>query len=207
MTGTAPPPHSSHSTGSSLPARPSADDLRQLLDAGGVAYAPGLEPDELRAVEEAYGIAFAPEHRLMLEAALPLGPGWPDWRDGGPAALRMQLGLPAEGVVFDVENAGFWPAAWGARPAQRKHALKSARWHLAKAPRLVPVHGNCYLPGIADAWGLPVLAVRRTEVEVRGASLADYLGRAFGAQDVAGLPVPAAAGAPEVEFWGGLVAD
>lgn len=188
--------------------RPTGDGLRRLLDVGGVAYGPGLESAELRVVEEAYGFVFAPEHRLMLGAALPLGPGWPDWRDGGSAALRMQLGLPAHGVVFDVENAGFWPAAWGAKPPQRKHALKSARWHLANAPRLVPVHGNCYLPGIADAWDLPVLAVRRTAVEVRGTSLAAYLRGEFGTAPAESSddgrpqgPVEAA----HVEFWGDLI--
>lgn len=194
MTRTAPPPPGSSD-------RPTADTLRQLLDAGGVTYGPGLEPAELRAAEAAYGFTFAPEHRLLLTAALPLGPGWPDWRDGGPAALRMQLGLPAEGIVFDVENADVWPASWGAKPAQRKHALKSARWHLAKAPRLVPVHGNCYLPGIADAWPLPVLAVRRSAVEVRGTSVTDFLRREFVATSTAG-----SGDAAHVEFWSDLIA-
>ncbi|GAA4975868.1 hypothetical protein GCM10023205_48550 [Yinghuangia aomiensis] len=194
MTGTAPPPPDSSDR------RPTGDSLRKLLDAGGVAYAPGLDPAELRAAEESYGFTFAPEHRLLLTAALPLGPGWPDWREGGPAALRMQLGLPAEGVVFDVENAGFWPIAWGAKPAQRKHVLKSARWHLAKAPRLVPVHGNCYLPGVADTWDQPVLAVRRSAVEVRGTSLADYLAREFGTAAATG-----SVEAAHVAFWSDLV--
>lgn len=196
MTGPFPPPPDDSG-------RSTADSLRRQLDAAAVAYGPGLGADELQAIQEAYGFAFAPEHRLLLGAALPLGPGWPDWRDGGPALLRRQLALPAEGVMFDVENADFWPPAWGARPAQRKHALKSARWHLAKAPRLVPVHGNCYLPGIADAWDLPVLAVRRTAVEVRGASLADYLRREFGATAADGRS-PGPAEATRVDFWGDL---
>ncbi|MBD0741510.1 hypothetical protein [Streptomyces sp. CBMA152] len=187
-------------TSTSFPGRPSAADLRRLLDEGGVRCEPGMSERELAAVEEAYGFRFSADHRLLLGAVLPLGPGWPDWRDGRPANLRLQVGLPVQGVLFDVENSGFWPTAWGPKPTQAKHALKSARWHLAKAPRLVPFHVNHYVPESADAWDHPVLSVHRTDVAVRGSDLADYLRREFGT----GPQLPLPAQSSTVPFWGDL---
>ncbi|GGV48209.1 hypothetical protein GCM10010495_77450 [Kitasatospora herbaricolor] len=42
----------------------------------------------LDGVEARFGCRFAADHRGFLGAGLPLGEGWPDWRDGDPVALR-----------------------------------------------------------------------------------------------------------------------
>ncbi|MDI2126153.1 hypothetical protein [Yinghuangia seranimata] len=178
-----------------------AFDVRALLDAGAVPYGPGLTAAELAAVEDAYGFRFAPDHRELLTGALPLGAGWPDWRDGGAAKLKAQLSLPAAGVLFDVEHAAFWPTAWGPRPAQLRHALKSARWHLAKAPTLVPLHANHYLPAAPAGPGHPVLAIRRTEVTVIHGSLSDYL-----RTDLTNTEAPTTPPPSTVPFWSDLIA-
>ncbi|MBF9072370.1 hypothetical protein [Streptacidiphilus fuscans] len=67
----------------------------------------GLSDAEIAAVEERFGFRFADDHRVFLQAGLPAGPGWPDWRNGDPEDLRGRLDWPREGVLFDVGH-GFW---------------------------------------------------------------------------------------------------
>lgn len=164
----------------------------------GAEITPGLTSDELDSVETRFDIRFAADHRLLLSAGLPIGKGWPNWRDGNARGLKAQLGWPAEGVLYDVEHNAFWPAAWGARPAQLRHALKSARYQLARVPTMVPVFGHRYLPGIAGQWDHPVLSMMQTDIVVYGANLANYLAVEFadGSPEHAPVTVP---------FWCDLV--
>ncbi|MER8185590.1 hypothetical protein [Kitasatospora sp. NPDC094015] len=157
---------------------------------------PGLGERELDAVEERYGFRFAADHRVFLGAGLPLGGGWPDWRDGDPAVLRELLGRPVEGVLFDVEHNGFWYPGWGERPAGTAAAVETARRALADAPQLVPVHGHRCLPGLAGQFGHPVLSVQQTDVIVYGADLADYVRHEF-----AGRPAELDRAEVTVGFW------
>jgi len=168
------------------------------LGAAGATLEPGLTEHELDRLEAEFDIAFAPDHRLMLSLALPVGGVWPNWRQDGARRLRARIAMPIEGVLFDVENQGAWFADWGPRPASTRHAIRSARYHLERAPRLVPLYGNRYLPGLADAWGQPVLSVTRTDVVVHGAHLLDWLAHEFAAG-------PARAGVVTAPFWRDLV--
>jgi hypothetical protein len=161
------------------PAHPTEQDMRALQARTGAEIAPGLTGAELDAVERDYGIRFAADHRLFLSVGLPTGGSWPDWRDGNARNLRTRLAWPVDGVLFDVENGAFWPTAWGPRPARLKHAIRSARYHLAKVPRMIPLYGHRYLPGVAGQWGHPVLSMMQTDVVVYGADLADWVAVEF----------------------------
>ncbi|MGC0417548.1 hypothetical protein [Embleya sp. AB8] len=180
------------------PDRPTEQDFRRLLAQTGAELAPGLTGAEFDSVEAAFGFRFAADHRLLLSTALPTGKGWPNWRDGNARGLKAQLGWPVEGVLYDVEHNAFWPEVWGARPAQLKHALKSARYHLARAPRMVPVYGHRYLPGTEGQWGHPVLSMMQTDIVVYGADLTNYLAAEFDGGPIEYAPVT-------VPFWRDLV--
>lgn len=151
-----------------------------LLAALPAEIGPGLSEAELEAIECRYGFTFADDHRVLLQAGLPLGRSWPDWRDGDPQELRNRLDAPADGVLFDVEHAGFWYPAWGERPEDRKVALRLAREHLLDVPQLVPVFGHRYLPAGTGQSGHPVLSVMKTDIIYYGNHLADYLHHEFG---------------------------
>ncbi|MEY9965982.1 hypothetical protein ABIA33_004037 [Streptacidiphilus sp. MAP12-16] len=151
-----------------------------LLAALPAEIGPGLSEAELEAIECRYGFTFADDHRVLLQAGLPLGRSWPDWRDGDPQELRNRLDAPADGVLFDVEHAGFWYPAWGERPEDRTAALRLAREHLLNVPQLVPVFGHRYLPAGSGQSGHPVLSVMQTDIIYYGNHLADYLHHEFG---------------------------
>jgi len=138
----------------------------------------GLTGNELRRVEGEFGIRFNPDHRALLTAGMPLGPRWPDWRDGDRETLREWLDEPVEGVLFDVEENGFWWHGWGERPQDTAQTLAQARVGLKAAPSLVPIYGHRFCPSL-PMFGLPVLSVVQTDVAIYGQDVVDYLLREF----------------------------
>jgi hypothetical protein len=182
---------------------------RRLAQIGRCEIGPGLTDTELARIEREYELEFADDHRAFLSAGLPFSvprengqtwrQPWPDWRDGDPGDLRRQLDWPIEGVLFDVESNAFWPLAWGPRPADSGKALNLARWHLAGAPKMIPVYGHRYLPAGHGTYGHPVLSIYQTDIIVYGTDLARYIDSEFsgsGAVISPGWTPP-----PMVPFW------
>jgi hypothetical protein len=174
---------------------------RRLAALGTVTMAPGLTDDELARVEDEFDFEFADDHRSFLSCGLPIGDSWPDWRDAPRRSLHQRLQLPVEGVLFAVEWRGFWGAGWGARPARMKDALRSAKYQLARVPRLVPVHSNHYLPAGRGSHGNPVLSVYQANITCCGTDLFTYIEDEFGhvEPDMPRLPTPT------VQFWSDLI--
>lgn len=156
---------------------------------------PGLTDVEFDRIEREFGFEFADDHRAFLAAGLPVSvpfvdpPGvisawrepWPDWRDGDRDKLRARLAGPVEGVLFDVEHAGFWSDEWGCpRPEVREEALTIARAALADVPAMVPVFGHRFLPSGRGSLGHPVLSMHQTDIIYYGLDLPDWVYREFG---------------------------
>jgi hypothetical protein len=161
-------------------ARIGVEASRQLRDLGTVTMTTGLTDDELACVEDEFGFQFADDHRSFLSCGLPIGDSWPDWREAARRSLQQRLQLPVEGVLFAVEWRGFWGAGWGVRPSRMEDALRSAKYQLARVPRLVPVHSNRYLPAGRGSHGNPVLSVYQADVTFCGTDLLAYIEREFG---------------------------
>lgn len=155
------------------------DRALALLAVLPVSVGPGLSDGEVGVVQDRFGFRFAADRRSFLQAGLPLGRGWPDWRGGDAEELRGWLEQPVSGVLFDVKQ-GFWYPGWGERPEGRREAVRLAEMRLRDVPQLVPVYSHRYLPGIADQSGHPVLSVHQTDIVYYGNDLADYLHREFG---------------------------
>jgi hypothetical protein len=178
---------------------------QRLARTGQCDIGPGLADAEFARIERDYGFEFAGDHRAFLAAGLPLGspaPGrrrssWPDWRDGDPGDLRDQLGWPVEGALFDVEHNAFWHRSWGQRPAVTSEALRAARRHLGRAPKMIPVCGHRYLPAGRGSYGHPVLSIYQTDIIVYGTDLADYITCEFSRRFISADWTPP----PMVPFW------
>jgi hypothetical protein len=170
---------------------------RRLRKRGHATIQRGLTDREVARVEQTFGFQFADDHRAFLAAGLPIGPSWPDWRRGDPAALRERLDRPVHGVLFDVEHNGYWHESWGERPGDRRAAVAAAEPHLRKVPQMVPVFGHRFLPAGRGSHGHPVLSIHQTDIIYYGYDLADYIHREFGgpATDRGGEPTAT------VSFW------
>ncbi|XP_074567791.1 uncharacterized protein LOC141824405 [Curcuma longa] len=173
------------------------------LRASGVPVAPGLSEAEFAAVESTYAFTFSPDLRNVLREGLPVGPGFPNWRSASPQQLRLLLGLPADALLREIVVGGIWPRAWGPRPRDRAVAEAVAKEELLKAPRLVPVYRNFYLPSTPCLPGNPVFYVRGSDVRPAGLDLSDFFRRGYPRGWAAGAPVPAwaATSARKVELW------
>jgi hypothetical protein len=166
---------------------------RRLARTGRYEIGPGLTDAEIARIERTYQFEFADDHRAFLAAGLPLNnppeegqtwsAPWPDWRDGDPGGLREQLGWPIKGALFDVGENGLWLPAWGQRPASTSEALDTARRHLARAPKMIPVYAHRYLPAGRGTHGHPVLSIWQTDIIVYGTDLANYIDNEVGGSE------------------------
>lgn len=168
------------------------------LREGGVRFRAGLSDAEVTDVQERLGFVFGPEHRELIQRALPSGKRWPNWRHGSDAALRDAVDWPVEGVLFDVHNNGFWPASWGGRPDEHYQREHLARQHLALVPVLVPIYSHRYLPSDPGFSPSPVFSVHQSDVIFYGDDLLDYVAHEF----FVGPRQPSER--PHVPFWSDL---
>lgn len=158
--------------------------VHRALSRGGVVTTRGLSDRELVRIEEEHSFRFPPDLRAFLGYALPVSPGWVDWRAVDDTELRRRLDWPFEGICFDIEHADFWLAGWGERPGTLAECFEIARQRVSAAPALIPIVGHRYLPARPDVAGNPVLSVHQTDIICYGADLEEFfaneLPEAFG---------------------------
>src|SRR5688572_23893771 len=97
-------------------------ELIDEMERGGICFEPGLGDEEVANVECRFQFRFPPDLRVFLQSAMPVGDGFPNWRAGNDTSLHEWLDIPRQGVLFDVENNGFWLPEWGERPALLRDA-------------------------------------------------------------------------------------
>jgi len=166
----------------------------------GVEFEPGLTNAEIENAESRHGFRFPPDMRAFLQAGLPRGSDFPDWRDGDEATLRGWLDLPLRGVLFDIEHNGFWLDEWGPRPASLGESQRVASELVAAAPKLIPVFKHRMMPSEPHLAGNPVFSVHQTDIIYYGVDLRDYLIHEFLAREDVGVwPIPKTV--RRVPFW------
>jgi hypothetical protein len=168
----------------------------------GVLFEDGLTDEEIAGVEATYGFRFPPDLKALLQHALPMSTGFPNWRDGPEASLRERLAWPAEGLYFDVEHNVFWMEEWGSRPQDLSKALEIAAREVAKAPTLIPVYGHRYIAVEPHLAGNPVLSVYQTDIIYYGSDLAHYFENEFLSP---GRALPGYDAVRKIRFWSQIV--
>lgn len=147
-----------------------ADYLRSI----GVLFGEGLRDDEAVSLERELQFTLPPELRFFLSLGVPTSHGFPDWR-GSLEALKRDFQWPLEGMLFDVENNGYWRPEWGQRPSTQNARTSVVAEFIRSAPPLVPVTFHCFLPNEPFAPGNPVFSVYQTDIIHMGADLASCL--------------------------------
>ena len=176
------------------------ETLVGTLADNGVAFKPGLTDAEVSAAESRYGFRFLPDLHAFLQAGLPSGGEFPDWRDGDEAGLCRWLDLPRRGILYDIEHNGFWLEEWGPRPDSVNEAQRIAGELVADAPKLIPVFLHRMMPSEPHLAGNPVFSVHQTDIIYYGVDLRDYLIHEFLAKEDIGVwPIPATV--RRVPFW------
>jgi hypothetical protein len=174
--------------------------LVDTLRDNGVEFEAGLTDAEVEAAEARYGFLFPPDLGAFLQAGLPHGGDFPDWRDGAETSLRKWLDLPRRSILFDIEHNGFWLDEWGPRPPSLEQAQRIASALIAAAPRLIPVYIHRMIPSEPHLPGNPVFSVHQADIIYYGVDLRDYLIYEFLAREDIGIwPIPE--NVRRVPFW------
>lgn len=179
----------------------------------------GLDDSEGANVERKYGFQFPLDLRQLLQFALPVSEGFPNWRSGrvlrsvtewkgnvstvvrsNLAPIEDQITWPVDSICLDVERNDFWWEDWGAKSTDAKRAIEMARENVSRAPILIPVCSHRYLPAIPCVAGNPVFSVYQSDVIYYGSDVPSYFANEFK------LPCPdwALKTARKIPFWSEL---
>jgi hypothetical protein len=176
----------------------------EQLKAKKVIFEQGLSPSEIDLVEAKFGICFPPDLKLFLQTALPISKSFVNWRAGLHFAneekeIISRIQWPWDGLLFDLENSGFWHPAWGEVPKTMECKIEIAKKHFHSYPKLVPIYSHRYIPCRPNEVDNPIFSVYQMDVIYYGNNLADYFSREFH------LTLPSTAAVPHepkyIEFW------
>ncbi|RQP24224.1 SMI1/KNR4 family protein [Piscinibacter terrae] len=177
--------------------------IKSTLERAGVNFQPGLSSAEVKAAEDRFSLAFPDDLREFLMFALPSGERFPNWRNPEDPEIARALGWPLEGIWFDVQQNGFWPAEWGTKPDDESAAYEVIRKRVAAAPKLIPIIGHRYMPDRPAKRGNPVFSVYQTDIIHYGSDLENYLHNEF--YHYFGTPPHRIGETRTIEFWSSFV--
>ncbi|KAK8480496.1 hypothetical protein V6N11_037885, partial [Hibiscus sabdariffa] len=115
---------------------------------------PGLSDQEFSSIESTFNFTFPPDLRSILQQGLPVYPSFPNWRSSSPQQLNIFFKLPLLSLSNNIRFHNFWSDSWGPKPSNSDAALALVKKLLRKAPPLVPVYTNCYIPSTPNVHGI-----------------------------------------------------
>lgn len=182
-----------------------AKTLIYHLKSSNIPIIDGLSNSEFTSIETTFGFSFPPDLRSILREGIPVGPGFPNWRSSSPQQLHILLNLPNFGLLKQVSQGKFWSHSWGTRPDDTNEALALAKQSLNKAPVLVPIYRNFYIPSRPNMAGNPVFYVNGRDVHVSSFDVSGFFQEAefLNVPRTSRIQAPAwtATTARRIEFW------
>jgi hypothetical protein len=114
---------------------------------------------ELEDIQDRWKLRFPPDLLELMRCRRPLLTGGFDWLKTSPSEIQRALEWPFEGLWFDVQENGLWWPEWGVKPKALFDQVKKLGEVVAKAPKLIPLHGHRYLPEIPNERGPRLLCL------------------------------------------------
>ncbi|WP_245649134.1 hypothetical protein [Sphingomonas mali] len=137
----------------------------------------GYSREELDRAQEEFDLIFPSDLVDLLRDRRP-AEGY-DWRIDHEK-IREMLAWPLEGILFDIEQNGFWLSEWGSRSEVEEERREIATVEVGKAPKLIPLVSHRYLPAEPNEPGNPVFSIYQTDIIHYGANLEHYFRNEFG---------------------------
>ncbi|KAH7372553.1 hypothetical protein KP509_17G009400 [Ceratopteris richardii] len=154
-----------------------AKNVIQHLRRCNISITEGLTNEEFCKIESTFGFEFPPDLEAILRQGLPVGEGFPQWRDGSHAEIKSWLDWPVKVLCSEVRHGKFWSSLWGVIPENAEVAVQRAIEELKKVPTLVPVYASCYISCSPVQAGNPVFLVQESTILYCGYDLADFFKR------------------------------
>ena len=171
--------------------------------AKGKSLPKGLTEIQINDAQDFYGIKFPPDLKALLMYSCPAFCNWNDYSKTNTQHFKDALSWPIEGILFDVENNGFWMERWGIKPNNMKAALDVAQKRLAAVSPLIPICGHRYIPSNPCEAGNPVYSVYQTDIIYYGKDIWDYFEIEFCGKSQQAIEFGEIK--KDIPFWGELV--
>ncbi|KAK2656721.1 hypothetical protein Ddye_009773 [Dipteronia dyeriana] len=190
-----------------------AKTLLHHLESLNIPILDGVNDAEFADIESTFNFTFPPDLRSILQVGLPVGPSFPNWRSSSKQQLRILLNLPSLYLSKNISLNNFWSDSWGQKPQNMNmndHVLSFVKQMVDKAPVLVPIYRNCYIPCTPNMAGNPVFYIDVEEVKVLSFDVAGFFKQVDFFQEVGGgggvskplnMPAWAAKEARRIRFW------
>lgn len=175
-------------------------ELVKILKLAGIELDKGLSNSEIEQVQARYSFTFPPDLRTLLQTALPISDGFPNWRTNQIPLWQLDI---LSGILFDVEHNNWWLPTWGTRPKSLKTAIEFVRLQVSKAPKLIPIYSHRYISETPNLPGNPVMSVVQTDIIYYGSDLYSYLPNEFSHEIHLRKPDPTPI--RPVSFWAEII--
>lgn len=176
-----------------------------ILQLNGIKTENGLTEAEIKKIETLYSFCFTPDLKELLTHVLPVSKGFTNWRDfsnDNVNHIKEELAWPLEGMLFDIENNGFWVDDWGIKPADIYEAKRVCTEAFVTLPKLIPIYAHRYIPEVPREAGNPVFSVYQTDIIYYGENLESYFEIEFGQKSHNSIDYSAI---KVIKFWGEFV--
>lgn len=157
----------------------------------------GYTQAELDRAQRRFGLVFPPDLVALLRRKRPVA-GY-DWTD--ERAIQRALEEPFNGLLASVESGQLWWPEWGRLPRSASAREQALRDIVSRAPKLIPLVSNRYLPEQPHEAGNPVFSIFYADAICFGANLKDYFEREFDWWSSRPSPRPT----KHIPFWSDLV--
>ena len=160
------------------------EELIKNLKAKSVDFDQGLTQQEILQIEQKFSLKFPPDLNQFLKRSLPTSKDFYNWRKALTSKeetdrINSMLAWTLDGMLFDIEENGFWYERWGKKPKSLDEQFDIAKQYYQTYPKLIPIFSHRYISSDPDIEGNPVFSVHQMDIIYYGYDLASYFANEF----------------------------
>lgn len=155
--------------------------MKSKLKKCGVNFSEGLTDAEVLKIEGIYEVKFPGSLREFYRDGVPYSdseyefPRWTDYSEKNITKIKSYwIQGPIERLLPHIK-CDYWIPEWGERPEQPEDAVRKFTKIAQKAPKLIPIYRNVYIPMLDGIDDPPVISVVEFDVVYALHNLKDFL--------------------------------
>ena len=149
--------------------------LKRMLIEKKIKISNGMSEKEIKKVEKIYQIVFPKDYKEILKEFVLDCNNWRDISEKNISYLKDKINAPIEGIIFDIENNGFWMNEFGNKPKNIQERVNIFLKYIEKnnIPKLIPILNNTYM--ICDENSeYPIVSVIQKDIIILSNNLINY---------------------------------
>ncbi len=156
--------------------------MKHELKAKGIQFSQGLTESEILKIEKIFEIKFPKSLREFYRDGVPFSdiedafPRWTDYSEANISRIKSYwLRGPIDRLLPHVTIHDYWIPEWGTRPESPEDVVKEFIKIAQKAPKLIPIHQNAYMPMLIGVDDPPVISAVEFDVVYGLHNFQDFL--------------------------------